>query len=102
MSDPSPGNVCTGPPQVWYLTRMVLPPPFLYGTHLVRDPLVLVQKHAELADTDPHVTDGELVRDVETQCSELSPLQSDAVKQAQREQEVFELFNLDTGATNTT
>ena len=102
MSDPSPGNVCTGPPPGMVPNSYGTPPPFLYGTHLVRDPLVLVQKHAELADTDPHVTDGELVRDVETQCSELSPLQSDAVKQAQREQEVLELFNLDTGATNTT
>ena len=54
--------------------------------YLERDVLVLLQEHAELADTDPQVSVCELVGDVESEGSKLPPLQSHTMEDAEGEQ----------------
>jgi len=62
--------------------------------YLERYLLVFIQKHAELADTDPEVSVSELIWNIETKSSKLSPLKSHSMKHTQREQQELELNHL--------
>ena len=63
-------------------------------TYLVGYLIVLFQEHLELADTDAQVSVRVLIGDVEAERTELTPLQDDAVEEAQRLEQVFELIRL--------
>ena len=62
--------------------------------YLERNLLVLVQKHAKLADTDPEISVSELVWNIETKSSKLSPLQSHSMEDAERKQQQLKLKHL--------
>lgn len=55
--------------------------------YLVRDVLVLVQEHFELADGDVQVSVGELVGNVKAQWAKLPSLQSNSMEEAQRQEQ---------------
>lgn len=71
---------------------------FSLQSHLVRDVLVLVQEHFQLADADVQVSVRELVGNVEAQWAELPSFQSDAVEETQGQEQRLEEWGLETRA----
>ncbi len=59
--------------------------------YLERHLWVFVQKHAELADTDPKVPIRELIGDIESQSSKLLPFQCHTVEYTQWEEQELEV-----------
>lgn len=75
-------------------TSAQLPTLSLSPAHLVRDVIILIQEHLELANTDAQVPVCELIGDVEAQGPKLSAFQCIPMEQAQRQQQGLELRHL--------
>lgn len=56
--------------------------------------IIFIQKHVKLSDTDPQIRLIKLVTDVPAERTELAPLLNHGVEEAQRKQQLLEVFRL--------
>ena len=59
------------------------------SSNLKRNIRILIEEHLQLTDANSQVAVCELIRDVKTKRSKLSPLNADPVEETQRQQQVF-------------